>query len=657
MSLHKTTAGASPEVNEEDRLISGWSARLAAVLALTLGGFQFFAAGTRPILGLILFSIHLGFALAIVFVIHPFRKSPAARRTPVYDLVLIALGALACLYAAVNAQAIYDFNYTESNIEVILGTVLIVLVIEGARRSLGVIFPVLVVISLLYALFGNYLPGDFAHQGFTWPNIVRILYFSPQGFWGIMLQISATLLSIFLIFGAVLLNTGGGTAFLDVAFLTSGRTRGGPAKVATVASALFGMITGSSVANVATTGTLTIPLMKRSGFTAVFAGAVEATASTGGMLMPPIMGSGAFIMAEFLGIPYAQIAVAAIVPAVLLYLGLLFGVHLEAVKRDIPPIPSSEHRAIVARLTPTRVVLPFVPLGVLILFFAMGYTPQLAAFWATVVCICLSVFLVEQSRVLARFKQVPVLTAKGLQAAGRSIAGVAVLLASAQIVVSMLGLTGLAVKFSDLLVSIGGRNEAATLVIGMVVIIFMGMGMPSVAVYVLGASVVAPAFVLLGIPALPAHLFVFYFSCIGNITPPICPAAIVASSISKGDWWQTGWTATRLAITGFIIPYMFVYEPVLLLSGSPLEVILAIIPAIVGVFFLSAFAVGYLAGSLGWPSRILIGGAGIMLIQPGLLTDLAGFGLGVSVYLSQRLIFTKKKGPESPAALDSSRGL
>ena len=377
-----------------------------------------------------------------------------------------------------------------------------------------------------------------------------------------------------------------------------------------MASCLFGMISGSAVANAATIGTFTIPLMKRAGFSKEFAAATEAVAGTGGQIMPPVMGAGAFLIAQFLGISYAKVAWAAVLPALLYYAGLIVSIHLEAVKNDFPTIPMEEERLIRARLTAKKVILPLIPVAALVLAFSAGYTVQMGAYWASVLAFALTVFMVEGSpgqRLRSLFK----IALASMEAAGKAIAEIAVLLASAQIVVAMLGLTGLAVKFSDMLVSLGRENMVATLILAMVVLIILGMGIPPTAVYVLGGSIVVPALIGLGLKPLPAHLFTFYFACLGAITPPVCAAVYVTSSL-------------------------FVYSESLLLSGTLFEILYAALPAFVGVFFLGTFAVGYFGGRIGWVKRFVMAIAGAMLIQPGIVTDLIGLALAGLIYFSQR---------------------
>lgn len=650
MSQPESGGAGVPDLREEvdptkRETMAGWAARGLAFICMAFGVFQFYTAGARPMLGVVQYAIHLAFALTIVLWAYPLRRSAARRTVPLYDLICIGVVLVAAAYVVLNGLPIMDFSYIESNLDLVLGISLLILVLEASRRSLGLIFPILVSLSILYALFGQFVPGQFGHGGFSWEVIVRNLYVSPQGFWGVMLQISATILAIFLIFGAVLLKTGGGEAFLDIAFLASARTRGGPAKVAAVASCLFGMISGSAVANAATIGTFTIPLMKRAGFSREFAAAAEAVAGTGGQIMPPVMGAGAFLIAQFLGISYAKVAWAAILPALLYYAGLIISIHLEAVKNNFPMMPMEEERLIRARLTAKKVILPLIPVAALIFAFSTGYTVQMGAYWASILAFALTIFMLDGS-LWQRVRALVKIAFASMEAAGKAIAEIAVLLASAQIVVSMLGLTGLAVKFSDLLVSMGRENMAATLILAMVVLIILGMGIPPTAVYVLGGSIVVPALIALGLKPLPAHLFTFYFACLGAITPPVCAAVYVTSALAESNWWTSGWLATRLGLAGFIVPFMFVYSQSLLLSGSLFEVLYAALPAVVGVFFLATFAVGYFGGRIGWARRFIMAVAGVLLIYPGLGTDLLGAAIAGLVYLSQRSPLGMRKRAE-----------
>ncbi|HWU39594.1 MAG TPA: TRAP transporter large permease subunit, partial [Candidatus Acidoferrum sp.] len=342
---------------------------------------------------------------------------------------------------------------------------------------------------------------------------------------------------------------------------------------------------------------------------------------------------------------YAKVAWAAILPALLYYAGLIISIHLEAVKNNFPTIPLEEERLIRGRLTPKKVILPLIPVAALMFAFTTGYTVQMGAYWASILAFVLTIFLVEGG-LGQRLGSLLKIALASMEAAGKAIAEIAVLLASAQIVVSMLGLTGLAVKFSDLLVSMGRENMVATLVLAMVVLIILGMGIPPTAVYVLGGSIVVPALIALGLKPLPAHLFTFYFACLGAITPPVCAAVYVTSALAESNWWTSGWLATRLGLAGFIVPFMFVYSESLLLSGPLFEILYAALPALLGVFFLGTFAVGYFGGRIGWVRRLLMAAAGVLLIYPGIRTDLLGVALAFLVYMSGRFSFGTQKRAE-----------
>lgn len=628
-------AESQEEEHSSKRTLTGKIGLVTSIVAFIFGVFQLITGGYRPLLGINQYVVHVGFALILVFLYYPASKKYRQHVTAL-DIVLIVLSLCSLIYVLPNAMNIISLTTKDSIWQIILGTVLIVMILEASRRSLGWIFPILVGIFLAYAFFGHLIPGTFSHAHFSYAMVIRDIYFNPQGLWGMMLQMSSTLLALFLVFGAVLLQTGGGEAFMNIAFWASARTRGGSAKVSAVASGLFGMISGSAVANAATIGTFTIPLMKKGGFSSEFAAAVEGAAGTGGMLMPPIMGAGAFLMAQFLGISYAKVALAAVVPAVLYYSGLLFSIHLQAVRNNMQVPPKEELQAIKSRFSFKKTVLPLVPVVFLIVWFLLGYTVQMGAFYSAIVSIVLMLFTLEgewdRNRLKLFFKN----CFKAFAAGGAAVSQIAVLLACAQIMVAILGLTGLAVKFSSLIVAVGQSNLLITLLLAMILIFFLGMGIPSTAVYVIGAAVVAPALILLGIKALPAHLFVYYFSCLGAITPPVCGAIYVTAALAKADWWKSGWLSVRLVLSGFVVPFIFVYRQTLLLTGAPLDIVIDIVLAFIGVFFISCFAVGYLIKPCNWVERICFLAAGLLLVIPGLATGIIGIIIAFSIFMLQK---------------------
>ncbi len=634
------------EEHGHKRSLKGKTALLASVVACIFGMFQLITGGHRPLPGVIQSVVHVGFTLTLIFLYFPARKKTGKHVTLV-DWLFIVLTASSVFYIIPYSDDIISLTAKNSNWQIVFGVVIIGLILEASRRSLGLIFPILVGAFLLYAFFGHLIPGVFGHAKFSPAMIIRTVYFDAQGLWGHLLQMSSTLLALFLTFGAVLLKSGGGEAFLDIGFFVSARSRGGSAKVAAVTSGLFGMISGSCTANAATIGTFTIPLMKRGGFSPEFSSAVEGVAGTGGMLMPPIMGAGAFLMAQFLGISYARIALAAIVPAVLYYAGLFFSIHFQALKRNMQIPDIKEFKEAMARFGVRRTVIPLIPILLLIACFMAGYTVQLGAFLSSILALILMLFTMGGKWNLNRAAEYFRKLFGAFSAAGVSVAQVAVLLASAQIMVSILGLTGLAIKFSNLIVQVGQSNILATLILGMVLLFFLGMGVPVTAVYVIGASIVAPAFILLGREALPAHLFTFYFSCLGAITPPVCGAIFITSALAKSDWWKSGWLAVRLALPGFIVPYVFIFKPTLLLMGAPLEIFLDVLTAFVGVILMAAGGVGYLITPCRLYERVCLIVCGVLLVLPNLIAAFVGLAVTFTILMMQM----KRKKQLSPVSL------
>lgn len=622
------------EEQGKKRNLVGSLGLFAGIIAFVFGIFQLFTGGYQPLKGLVQYAVHIGFSLVLIFLYFPGRKK-SSKHVTLLDVILIALGLATVIYVIPYNDQIFGFTFKESVWQTIFGTILLVLILEASRRTMGWIFPILVGFSVVYALFGHLIPGDFGHSQFAFKTVIESIYFSPNGLWGLMLQISSTLLAVFLVFGSVLLQTGGGDAFLDIAILASSRTRGGPAKVAAVASGLFGMISGSAVANAATIGSFTIPLMKRAGFTAEFAAASEGVAGTGGQLMPPIMGAGAFLIAQFMGVSYAKVAIAAIIPAILYYAGLIFSIHLESLKNKMEVPHMDEMKQIISRLSFRRTVLPLLPVAILIYYFVRGYTVQVGAFWSAIISLVVYWFRIEGKWDLKHLKEFAKGCYKSFEGAGISIAQIAVLLASAQILVAMLGLTGVAVKFSDLLVQVGQTSVLATMVLGMVVLIILGMGIPPTAVYVVGASILVPALTLVGVKPMPAHLFTFYFSSLGAITPPVCAAIYVTSAVAKSDWWKSGWLAVRLGLAGFIVPFAFVYKDTLLLYGSYSMILLDVTMAALGVLLLAGFATGYFRSACSWVERVLLLVAGVLLVFPGWTTDIIGIVIALAIFLIQ----------------------
>ena len=621
----------------EARTLSGWIGGSAGLVAIAFALFHIWTAA--PFVGaypdLIQRSIHLSFAFVLCFLLYPARpgRSPG-RRPSIFDWAFAGLALIAFAYIVVHYNWIMENPSDSTRTAIVLGTIVTILTLEAARRTIGLTFTVLASLGIAYALFGAWIPGTWGHRGFSWTSIQELLYLSTQGILGTVTGISATLVAIFLVFGAVLYHTGGGETFVDLAKLIAGRSYGGPAKVSVFSSAFFGTISGSAVANVVVDGIFNIPLMKRLKYKAEFAAAVEATASTGGQIMPPVMGAGAFIMAELLQIQYAQVAVAAALPAILYYLGCGAAIHFEARRlrlETIPPALLPRAREVFAW---RRSAALFVPVILLTYFLLQGYTAGTSTFWSIIAS--LVIFLVSATS-WQDFRTRCWGIVQALEAGGKGIVLIATLIAAAGILIGMINLTGVGIKLSEFIIGASGQSLLAALFFAMLVCIILGMGLPTTAAYVLAASVVAPALIRLGTLPLAAHLFVFYFAIISAITPPVCAAVYVAAAIARANWLKTGLIATRLGLAGFIVPYMFVFAPALLWEGPILEIALATLTACLGVVILSAGTMGFLLRPTNWAERVTLIVAALLLIKPGLYTDLIGLGLFAGVLLVQRL--------------------
>jgi len=614
------------------RILRGfWMYSMRAV-AIAMALFHIYTAGTGA--WVLQNTVHLMFAFLLIFITYPPRKrSPNRNVVQIWDVVLTVLGLIGNVYYMLNLNRIlYDLGYlSPTTLDLILGGIMVILVLEAARRTVGLALPILATIALLYAFFGPYFPGHWAHSGFSIKDILASLYLGELGIYGAIIRVSACVIAIFVIFGGLLVQTGGGEVFIRLAYAITGRLTGGPPKVAVISSMLFGMISGSTAANVATTGVFTIPLMKSKGYKPHFAGAVEAAASSGGQIMPPIMGAGAFIMADILGISYFKIAISALIPAILYYLGCWMAVQFEAKRLGIPPDPDAGKIPLKEMFAGSHTL--FIPLILLIVLLASMYTPTTCAFWSFISALLL--YLISQrsrKKLWEALKKVM----KALEAGAHTAAFVASMAAVVQLVVAVVGMTGLAVKFSSVIIALSGQSLLIALALGMVVTIILGMGVPTVAAYILGISVVAGAFINVGVKPLPAHLFIFYYAVLAGVTPPVALGAYVGAAIAGAHWFRTALTACRIGFAGFLVPFMFVYNPTLLGQGPILWVTIGFLSACIGVIALSAAMIGYLIKPANFIERALLFGAAIALIDSRLTTDLIGYALfGLTFFLQK----------------------
>ena len=534
-----------------------------------------------------------------------------------------------------------------SSAEVLLGVIMILVILEAARRTAGLVLAATAIVFLVYALAGPYSPGFLAHRGYSLPRLVSFLFMTSEGIYGIPLGVSSTYVVLFVLFGAFLNRMGGGKLFIDAAYAVTGRFRGGPAKTAVLSSGLMGTISGSAIANVVTTGTFTIPLMKQMGYHPDVAGAVEAVASTGGMIMPPVMGAAAFIIAQYLGIPYAQVAWAALIPAVLYYLCVFFIVDMEAAKHGLRGLPAAQLPSLSRSLAQGGLL--FVPILVLIALILRGVSPTKAVFWSTIL-----VFAVAFVHRPTRPNLTTILGA--LEDGAKNSISVAISCACAGLIVGVISLTGIGVKFSSSLIELSHGSIFLALVYTMIASIILGMGMPATAVYVIQAALNVPALVQMGVAPLAAHLFVFYFSVVACITPPVALTAYAAAGISGGHPGKTGWNAFWFGCVAYIVPYIFVYSPCLLMQGTAWAIVSAFATAAVGTYLLAAGIEGFFIIRRSLIERVLLFLAGVALIIPGGATDVLSLPLvAVVVVLGLKRTGARKVALEGDFAAHERR--
>ena len=607
---------------------TGFMAKIVAAIAIAFSVFQLYTATFGVLDAQLQRGIHLGFGLALVYLLYPTCKSWSRHKIHPLDLVLAVLGAAAPAYIIYEFQNLVLRAGTVSDVDLVVGAVGILLVIEATRRVVGLPMVCVVLVFLGYAFAGPYMPGVLAHRGLTLSQLVSHLYFTTEGIFGIPLGVSSTFIFLFILFGAYLESTGLGKFFIDLANAIAGWASGGPAKVAVLSSGLMGTVSGSSVANVVGTGSLTIPMMKKLGYHKNFAGAVEAAASTGGQLMPPVMGAAAFLMAEFVGVPYIDIVKAAVIPALLYFAGVWLGVHFEAKRKNLKGIPRDQLPKILTLLKERGHLA--LPLIIIVYLLVSGYTPMRAALVAIVLSIICSAL-----RKSTRMK--PIEIVRGLEKGARNVLGVLVACAAAGIIIGVVTKTGVGLKLASGLLELSGGMLLPTMFFTMITAIILGMGVPTTANYVITSTIAAPALVQMGVPVLAAHMFVFYFGIIADVTPPVALAAYAGAGISGGNALKTGVNASKLAIAAFIIPYIFVLSPVILMmEGTAVDLLLSTVTALIGMVALSSALIGYLADNCRTPERILLVVGGLLMIKPGLLTDVIGIAIFVIILLFQQ---------------------
>ena len=651
------------------RHLTGPAKWLVFILSLLFAAVQLYSAFTGRIAATQLRPLHLGFVMMLVFLIYPISKKARRDTLPIYDIFLSALAMGVCLYIALQHVELANRINKNTVLDLWVGGILIVLLFECCRRVVGLPIMVVAGVFILYAYFGKYMPGGLQHRGFKVKRIITQLVYTTEGIMGTPLGASATFIYLFVLFGAFLERTEVGNFFIDFANAIAGHKRGGPAKVAVLASALEGTVSGSSVANTVGSGSFTIPMMKKLGYRKEFAAAVEATASTGGQIMPPVMGAAAFLMAESVGVPYMEVVKAALIPAILYFVGIYIIIEFEARKYGLVGMDKKDLPPFIPLIKKSGYLI--LPLIVIVCFLSMGYTPVFAALVGIATCVICDIIRhliigINGAIEARKERQEKVNAAKiagdvavqtgidivaSLDKGSRSVLGVAVACGMAGIIVGMITLTGIGLTLGNSLTALAGGNQYLTLIFTMLASIILGMGVPTTANYLITSTIMAGTVMkVVGCDILAAHLFVFYFGIIADITPPVALAAMAGSAIAKSDPFKTGLNAVKLAIAAFIVPYIFVFNNKMLFIGAQWYDILQIgVTSIFGMLGIAAALEGYFTRHAHLLQRLLFLAGGLLLIEPSLITDILGVIIIIIPILWQNLENRKFGGRMEPS--------
>ena len=623
------------------RRFKDWKKYLIIVISVAFCLFQLYSILSGKITAQVVRATHLAFVMALAYLLFPMKKDMPKDKLPWYDVIIAIVGACSWLYISINFDSLVRRAGIYNTTDIIIGIVGILILFEACRRIVGTPILIISLVFIVYALFGAYAPGFLNHRGYSIQRLVSHLYYNTEGIMGTPIGASATFIFLFIFFGALLDKTGIGQFFIDICNAIAGSYDGGPAKVAVLTSAMFGTVSGSSVSNTVGTGSFTIPMMKSLGYRPEFAGAVEASASTGGQLMPPIMGAASFLMAESLGIPYKEVAKAAIIPAILYFTGIFIMVHLEAKKTGLKGL-SRDSLPKIGELLMKKGYL-VIPLVTIIYFFVLGKTAIYAGLMGIIAAGLVAIINSIVDIILKRERSFTFNDLIDVFVNGaRNIISVAVACAMAGIIIGVITLTGLGLKIGAGLISISGGISILLLMLTMISSIILGMGVPTTANYLITSTIAAGAIIGLGFEPLAAHMFVFYFGIIADVTPPVALAAMAGAAIAKSDPLKTGFEATKLSIGAFIIPYMFIFNPqILMINTTFVEVIPILITSLIGMFGVSAGLDGYVFRKCNFIERILFIVAGLLSIYPEFYTDIIGIGLIAALIILQ--IITRKK--------------
>lgn len=612
----------------DKREMKGFWNILINAICIVFAIFQLYTAAFGILDAHLQRAIHLAFGFLLIFLLYPARKSWSRTSMHPLDVLFALVGAASALYIVVNYQELVFRAGMNNETDFIVGVVGTLMVFEAARRVVG--WPMITVafVFIAYAFFGPYIPGIMAHRGVQVQELFDHLFFTTEGIFGTPMGVSSTFIYLFILFGSYLEATGLGKFFIDLANAVAGWAAGGPAKVAVLSSGLMGTVSGSSVGNVAGTGAFTIPMMKKLGYRPAFAGAVEAAASTGGQLMPPVMGAAAFLMAEFVGVPYFDVVKAAVIPALLYYIGVWLGVHYEAKKYGLKGTPREE----LPKFGPLFMEKGHlaIPLAVIVYLLVSGYTPMraaLAAIALSIICACLR----KSTRI--GLKEI----VNGLIDGSKGVLGVLIACATAGIIIGVVTKTGVGLKVATALLDLSGGQLLPAMFFTMITSLILGMGVPTTANYVITSTIAPPALVQMDVPVLAAHMFAFYFGIVADVTPPVALAAYAGAGIAGANPMRCGVIAAKLAIAAFIVPYIFVLAPeLLMINATTLTIAYSALTAIIGMWGVSMAMIGFCQNALNSLQRVLFMAGGICMIIPGHITDIIGVVFLIAAFMWQR---------------------
>jgi TRAP transporter 4TM/12TM fusion protein len=613
--------------------------RSITVIAVIMSLFHLYTAGFRLYPAMQQRTAHLVFALALAFLIYPLGKPEKgqSRSLALLDLLLVILSFLIGAYVMLDYEGISARAGGPDFLDSLVSLVAIILVIEATRRVMGVAMCIIIFAGLAYVVFGMYLPPMFAHSGYTFSRIVNHMFLSTDGILGVALATSATVIVVFLIFGAFLEHSGATSSLTDIGFGLFGRFRGGAAKAAVLGSYLFGMVTGAQTANVAAVGTFTIPLMVRSGYKPIMAGAIEALASTGGMLTPPVMGAAAFIIPEIVGGTYRDVMRAALIPSLLYYVAIFVFIQIQVSKLGLATLPKSDLPRVGASLKENAHL--FLPVFVMLyLLLVQGASTKKAGFWAVIAVVVVSMFK-------RKTRMTPSRLVAALESGARNVLVVALACASAGLIEGVLNLTGTGLRFSEALIYLAGGNMLILLVMTMIASLIIGLPLPPVTAYLILAILAAPALIKSGVEPMAAHLFIFFFGVLGNITPPSAPCSFAAAGIAKTDPLKTTNLTFLISVPTYIIPYLVVYSPELMIKGSAVYAAYKIVTSFFAIGGISMAFLGYSAGNLGLVARLSLLTGSCLLIPHNVMANLLGYLMLLMVIYRRHIYAFFKPGP------------